>query len=216
MGFLGAVGTCYSKMVVWKGRASRSEYWWFMLFQLLFLPVLMVVAAIVGAVIGFGSAMGGLLSPDTMANLGKPGDIQSLSDIPAFVWIAFAVGNLIGLFGSTLPQLSVMVRRLHDSGHSGWWYWIVLIPLIGAIILLILMLLPSDRGHNRFGPNPRGVQPFQPLGYRDPAPKRGWGQRKPAPMSPSDRQAAEREDFRRYYKTVVEPAIKRAKPDPQV
>ena len=50
-----------------------------------------------------------------------------------------------------LPGLSVAVRRLHDSGKSGWWFLIVLIPLAGWIVFLVFMILPSDVGTNRYG-----------------------------------------------------------------
>jgi uncharacterized membrane protein YhaH (DUF805 family) len=57
---------------------------------------------------------------------------------------------LLGLF---LPNLAVTVRRLHDSGHSGWWLLIGLVPLIGAIVLLVFTLQRSD-APNRWGPGP--------------------------------------------------------------
>jgi uncharacterized membrane protein YhaH (DUF805 family) len=53
-----------------------------------------------------------------------------------------------------LPSLSVMVRRLHDVNRSGWWFWIVLIPVIGALLLLWWMIKPGDAGDNQFGPDP--------------------------------------------------------------
>ena len=56
-----------------------------------------------------------------------------------------------------MPSLSVTVRRLHDTDRSGWWVLIGLIPIIGAIVLLVFMALDSQPGANRFGPNPKGV-----------------------------------------------------------
>ena len=53
-----------------------------------------------------------------------------------------------------IPSLSVLVRRLHDTGKSGWYTLIALIPLAGPIILLIQLLKPSDEGDNEYGPNP--------------------------------------------------------------
>lgn len=53
-----------------------------------------------------------------------------------------------------LPTIALTARRLHDSGKSGWWQLIVLIPLVGIIIHIIFMVLPSDEGENRFGPHP--------------------------------------------------------------
>lgn len=54
-----------------------------------------------------------------------------------------------------IPSISVSVRRLHDTDRSGWWYLLVFLPLIGAIVLLIFFVLDSTPGENRFGPNPK-------------------------------------------------------------
>lgn len=56
-----------------------------------------------------------------------------------------------------LPSLGVTVRRLHDIGRSGWWVLILLIPILGALVLLVFMVLDSQPGDNRYGPNPKGV-----------------------------------------------------------
>jgi len=57
-----------------------------------------------------------------------------------------------------LPTIGVSVRRLHDTGRSGWWILIVLIPLIGAIILLIYMVSDSQEGTSQYGPSPKLVE----------------------------------------------------------
>lgn len=54
-----------------------------------------------------------------------------------------------------IPSLSVTVRRLHDTGRSGWWFFIILIPLLGAIILLVFMFLDSKPEENQYGANPK-------------------------------------------------------------
>ena len=54
-----------------------------------------------------------------------------------------------------IPGIAVAVRRLHDTGQSGWMIFVSLIPLIGAIWLLILMLTDSESGDNEYGPNPK-------------------------------------------------------------
>jgi len=54
-----------------------------------------------------------------------------------------------------IPWLAVSVRRLHDVGKSGWMLFIVLIPIIGAIWLLVLMATNSNPGENKYGPNPK-------------------------------------------------------------
>jgi uncharacterized membrane protein YhaH (DUF805 family) len=58
-------------------------------------------------------------------------------------------------FAILIPGLAVTVRRLHDTGHPGWWYFISLIPIVGSIILLVLLATDSDSEENRFGPNPK-------------------------------------------------------------
>jgi uncharacterized membrane protein YhaH (DUF805 family) len=61
-----------------------------------------------------------------------------------------------------IPSLAVAVRRLHDIGKSGWWLLISLIPLIGAIWLLILYIKDGQPGDNQYGPNPKGVGLAEP------------------------------------------------------
>jgi uncharacterized membrane protein YhaH (DUF805 family) len=56
-----------------------------------------------------------------------------------------------------LPGFAVGVRRLHDVGKSGWMMLIVLIPLIGAIWLLVLVCTDSQSGSNKWGENPKEV-----------------------------------------------------------
>ena len=56
-----------------------------------------------------------------------------------------------------IPSLAVLVRRLHDVGKSGWMILVSLIPLIGAIWLLVLMVTDSHPGENQYGPNPKEV-----------------------------------------------------------
>jgi uncharacterized membrane protein YhaH (DUF805 family) len=72
----------------------------------------------------------------------------------------FAAGSGVGLLSGifsvalALPVLAVTVRRLHDTGRSGWWLLIVLVPLIGAIVLVVFTLQAGTEGANRFGPGP--------------------------------------------------------------
>lgn len=54
-----------------------------------------------------------------------------------------------------LPTIAVTVRRLHDTGRSGLWYLIVLIPVVGAIILIVWCAKDSEPEPNRFGPSPK-------------------------------------------------------------
>ena len=66
-------------------------------------------------------------------------------------------GLLTGLYVLVviLPGLAVGVRRLHDTGRSGWWMLLALVPIIGAIVLFIFSVLDSEPGDNRYGPNPK-------------------------------------------------------------
>ena len=56
-----------------------------------------------------------------------------------------------------IPGLAVGVRRLHDTGRSGWWLLIGAIPLIGGLILLIFTVQDSQDGDNEYGPNPKAA-----------------------------------------------------------
>ena len=69
------------------------------------------------------------------------------------------VGLLSGIYGLAIliPSLAVTVRRLHDIDRSGWWIFINLIPLIGAIVLLVFAVSEGTPGNNRYGPNPKGA-----------------------------------------------------------
>ncbi len=60
--------------------------------------------------------------------------------------------NALFSLGTFLPCIAVQVRRLHDVDRSGWWYWIMLIPIVGAILLLVWTCTRGSRGSNRFGP----------------------------------------------------------------
>ena len=66
-------------------------------------------------------------------------------------------GPLYALYGLAvfIPALAVLVRRLHDSGKSGWMVLITLIPFIGAIWMLVLLVTDSEPGSNKWGPNPK-------------------------------------------------------------
>lgn len=76
--------------------------------------------------------------------------------------IVSATVSLVAYFSLTgivcvvtfLPGICVVVRRLHDTGRGGGWFFISFVPIVGAIWLLILMLLPSEHQPNRFGDEP--------------------------------------------------------------
>ena len=64
------------------------------------------------------------------------------------------LGALWSLF-ILLPTIAVFVRRLHDTGRSGWWFWILLVPLIGFIVILVFMCIDSESEENQYGANPK-------------------------------------------------------------
>jgi uncharacterized membrane protein YhaH (DUF805 family) len=80
------------------------------------------------------------------------GFVLGIADVPAesLSWI-LSVYQL-AVF---LPSLFVGVRRLHDTGRSGWWLLIALIPVIGAIILIVWYVQDSELGSNQYGPYPK-------------------------------------------------------------
>jgi uncharacterized membrane protein YhaH (DUF805 family) len=66
-------------------------------------------------------------------------------------------GILAGLYelAILIPALAVTVRRLHDTGRSGWFILIGIIPIVGAIVLLVFAVQDSHSGDNAYGPNPK-------------------------------------------------------------
>lgn len=74
--------------------------------------------------------------------------ISNLCRIPFVLPALYSLAVLI-------PGISVAVRRLHDTGRSGAWWWIVLVPFIGGIWLLVLMCLDGERKENQYGPDPK-------------------------------------------------------------
>ena len=66
------------------------------------------------------------------------------------------IGTLYGL-AVLLPGIAVGVRRLHDTGRSGWWLLLALIPLIGTIWIIVLLVLDGDQGSNQYGADPKAA-----------------------------------------------------------
>lgn len=59
--------------------------------------------------------------------------------------------SLIFSLATLVPNVCLGIRRLHDLGKPGWWYWIFLVPFIGSIILLVLFCLPGENKANAYG-----------------------------------------------------------------
>ncbi|MEH6491670.1 DUF805 domain-containing protein [Halopseudomonas sp.] len=103
------------KYAVFQGRARRSEYWFFVLFNFIAIVLL--------------SAVDYALGMSILA--------------PLYVLATF------------LPSLAVAVRRFHDTGRSGWWVLISLVPVVGSIIFLIFMCIEGEAQANAYGANPK-------------------------------------------------------------
>ena len=125
---------CLKQYADFSGRARRREYWFFQLFNLIFFIVI---------VLGLGLIANALGANDSIT--------------PEFGLITI-IGLLIILYvlALTIPSIAVTIRRLHDTGNSGWMLFISLIPLIGPIWLFILYVKNSQPGENKWGPNPKG------------------------------------------------------------
>lgn len=66
-------------------------------------------------------------------------------------------GLMSGVFYlvALIPTLAVLVRRLHDTGRSGWWFFVYFIPLVGPFILFFFLIQGGQSGFNDHGPDPR-------------------------------------------------------------
>ncbi|MDO0912719.1 DUF805 domain-containing protein [Streptomyces sp. DT2A-34] len=81
-----------------------------------------------------------------------------------FAGVGFAIDfpALAGIFAvaTLLPSLGVTIRRLHDTGRTGWWILISVIPLVGFIVMLVFTCSDGQAGENQYGPNPKEVPAF--------------------------------------------------------
>ena len=67
------------------------------------------------------------------------------------------LGFFSGIYalGVMIPGIAVSVRRLHDTGRSGWWLLINLVPLLGSIVFIYFTVLDSNPESNEYGPSPK-------------------------------------------------------------
>jgi uncharacterized membrane protein YhaH (DUF805 family) len=127
LGLSEALKSFWSNYRNFKGRARRSEYWFIQLF--------LVVTNLAAAVIDF-----------VLMN----GDVER--------FIANGGGGIVGLIwilATIVPAVAVLVRRLHDTGRSGWWALIGFVPVAGAIALLVFTVADSEARQNSYGPSPK-------------------------------------------------------------
>lgn len=122
-----AVRTVLSNYATFTGRASRPEFWWWVLAVFLLTAVTQIIDAfLIAPMLGFEG--------------GAENEAQPLSLLVSLVLL--------------LPGLAVAVRRLHDTGRAGWWLLLFLIPIVGVLVLIWFYTRPSD-GPNQWGsPNP--------------------------------------------------------------
>jgi uncharacterized membrane protein YhaH (DUF805 family) len=127
MGFMDALTTVFrNKYATFSGRASRSEYWWGYLGYVVIATVLQIFA-LVGAIA-----------------LIDAGEIAALPGLIA----------LVGIIGMIIPTIAVSVRRLHDTGKSGWMLLIIMVPCIGIILWLVWMIEDGQAHDNAYGSVP--------------------------------------------------------------
>ena len=107
------------------GRARRSEYWYFVLANIILLVAVVLLSAIL---VGIG--------------------VEIAADIFT------GIGGLY-MLAILVPWLAVIVRRLHDSNKSGWYFFIRFVPLIGGIWILVLLCTEGDHGENDYGVDPK-------------------------------------------------------------
>ncbi len=133
MGFMDAVkNAIMNNYVNFSGRASRSEYWWFFLFSFLSAILAMILDGLTG-----------------------------IELIDAGAGVSYGPFYILTAMGFFLPSLSLMVRRLHDSGRSGWWYFIALVPCVGFIILIVFLIMDGEPHPNAYGEVPTNILPAE-------------------------------------------------------
>ena len=114
-----------------KGRARRKEYWMFVLVYVIILIACMVLDNVLGTVF--------------MMDAGPLGEISM-----GYGWL-YSIFSLVHF----IPGLGLVVRRLHDVGKSGWFYLLILLPIVGWIWLLVLYCTEGQKEDNKWGPDPK-------------------------------------------------------------
>ncbi len=127
----------FKKYAQFNGRSRRSEYWfaYLMNYIVCFVLAFIMYIPLIKDIIAYGEP--------TAASLGTIGVFAILLTLYGFAYI--------------IPGLAIVVRRLHDTGKSGWYALFSLIPWIGSIILIIFLAMDSQPGPNQYGPNPKGM-----------------------------------------------------------
>ncbi|CAB4901353.1 MAG: DUF805 domain-containing protein [Actinobacteria bacterium] len=133
MTFGQAIASGFKNYVSWKGRATRSEFW----FWHLFVFIVDIPFIVIYNVVTQSELQAALVARDWAG---------FFSDLFGWSFWLLVVVSLIFI----LPTIAVLIRRLHDLDRSGAWFWIGLVPSAGGIILFIFSVLPGTPGKNRF------------------------------------------------------------------
>ncbi|WP_135230200.1 DUF805 domain-containing protein [Deinococcus fonticola] len=126
------------------GRARRREYWMFTLVNLIISTLLYIPMMALG------------LNPAASVGGDMAAQVNPLAYIFGGLYLLYSLAVLV-------PSLAVMIRRLHDTGKSGWWILIGIIPL-ASLVLLVFTIMDSEPGSNKWGPNPKGQGAALPTG----------------------------------------------------
>ncbi len=130
------------KYATFTGRASRREYWMFYLAYM----IVAISFTILNVIITSGSQSSYSYSYGYGYSYGyEPNPIAMIFSLVEFVFFLAIM----------IPSLAVGVRRLHDTGHSGGFLFISLVPFIGSIILLVSLASEGDSGNNSYGHEPK-------------------------------------------------------------
>ncbi len=129
MGPIKAVISCYVNILNFSGRARRAEYWWFFLFLLL-----------IGIAVQAGVAMEAFSDPAFVSTLQDPAQLQAYMKRNEDLYYTAGLGAAIYVVLGWLPQLSVTIRRLHDTDHSGWF---IFMPFLAAVVSIVASVVLS-------------------------------------------------------------------------
>jgi uncharacterized membrane protein YhaH (DUF805 family) len=132
-----AVILSFRNFTNFKTRSSRSEYWFFVLFQVIIYSVFSLIFLVIEA--AYSSSGYTLQTRDVLAMI--------VFILMGVFWVAML-----------LPTLSLMVRRLHDSGSSAWYLLLSLIPYLGGLIMLIFFSSKSESRENKYGEIPNTIK----------------------------------------------------------